>query len=166
LHKYKTHPFTKRKSVVHKIEIKKIEKTESIHLSGSEDKVPPKFQDQIRKRGGGSPLPAPSSSAPHHQGRHQERPRQRLHRVGQGGREQGGDCLPGWRSLPDRRAWVPAFIRMIGEPDRLARLCAYSLAGLRYERAPVELLATVERAFALPGFDRMMIEALADQSTC
>jgi hypothetical protein len=80
------------------------------------------------------------------------------------GREQGGDCLPGWRSLPDRRAWVPAFIRMIGEPDRLARLCAYSLAGLRYERAPVELLATVERAFALPGFDRMMIEAMAEQS--
>lgn len=80
------------------------------------------------------------------------------------GREQGGDHLPGWRSLPDRKAWLPAFIRMIGEPDRLARLCSYALAGLRYERAPAELLGTVERAFDVPGFDRMMIEALADQS--
>lgn len=78
------------------------------------------------------------------------------------GREQGGDYLPGWRSLPDRRAWVPAFIRMIRTPDRL---CAYALAGLRYERAPAELLATVERAFALPGFDGMMIEAMAEQSS-
>ena len=81
------------------------------------------------------------------------------------GREQGGDALPGWRPLPDRRQWLPAFIRMIGEPDRLARLSDYALAGLRFERAPAELLATVERAFLVPGFDRMMIEALADQST-
>ena len=51
------------------------------------------------------------------------------------GREQGGDQLPGWRSLPDRKTWLPAFIRMIGEPDRLARLCVYALAGLRSDRA-------------------------------
>ena len=80
------------------------------------------------------------------------------------GREQGGDYLPGWRPLPDRKTWLPAFIRMIGGPDRLGRLCAYALAGLRFERAPPELLETVERAFGRPGFDDMMIEAMAEQS--
>lgn len=80
------------------------------------------------------------------------------------GREQGGIARFGWVPVPDRRLWLPAFIRMIGEPDRLARLCAYALAGLRFEHAPAGLLDTVERAFSVPGFDSMMIEALAEQS--
>lgn len=80
------------------------------------------------------------------------------------GRERGGDYLPGWRPLPDRKTWLPAFKNMMAEPDWLGRICDYALDGLRYEKAPAELLMTVERAFCWPHFEDMMIEAVAEQS--
>ena len=71
-------------------------------------------------------------------------------------REQGGDYLPGWRPLPLRKTWWPVFNDMMAAPAWLA--------GLRYERSPPALLMTVERAFAWPGFDDMLIDAMADQA--
>ena len=78
-------------------------------------------------------------------------------------REQGGDYLPGWRPLPLRKIWWPVFDGMMAEPDWLGRFCDYALEGLRYERSPPALLMTVERAFVWPGFDEMLMDAMADQ---
>jgi hypothetical protein len=78
--------------------------------------------------------------------------------------EQWQEDVPGWQPFPERCDWLPAFIRLLGSADRLPRLYRYSLAGMRYENAPVELMETVERAYAVPGFDLMLVESLADLS--
>jgi hypothetical protein len=80
------------------------------------------------------------------------------------GREQEPPASLGWQPLPPRQGWLPPFIRMIGARNRVRQICDYALAGLRFERAPVELLNTVERAFVVPGFDMMRVDALAEQS--
>ena len=72
--------------------------------------------------------------------------------------------VTGWQPIPERSHWLPVFIRLFAEEDAMPRLRDYCLTGMRYERVSAELFGTVERAFVVPDFDRMLVDALADLS--